>query len=213
MIRKNIYLILLLLLTFQFTSAQNNAQAERILTDLLTSAKTSAIKTNFKLIVREKTNSQPQISEGTFTLKGNKFVLELEEMKAWFDGKTQWSYVLQNNEVSITEPTEKELAETNPMAILSGFKTKCLIRFSAKIKSDQNYFIEMIPRDKKNDITKIDVQVNKTNRNLFSIKLTNRNGSISTLTLTDFQKGLNVSDHLFVFNANKYKGVVVNDLR
>lgn len=213
MIRKNIYLILLLLLTSQFTSAQNNAQAERILTDLLTSAKTSAIKTNFKLIVREKTNSQPQISEGTFTLKGNKFVLELEEMKAWFDGKTQWSYVLQNNEVSITEPSEKELAETNPMAILSGFKTKCLIRFSAKIKSDQNFCIEMIPKDKKNDITKIDVQVNKTSRNLFSIKLTNRNGSISTLTLTDFQKGLNVSDHLFVFNANKYKGVVVNDLR
>jgi outer membrane lipoprotein-sorting protein len=211
---KNFFsLILLLLLPFGFASAQNNPQAEKILTDLLTSAKTSAIKTTFKLTVREKNSSASQISEGTFTLKGTKFLLEMDEMKVWFDGKTQWSYVLQNNEVSITEPTEKELAETNPMAILSGFKTKCLIRFSANVKSNQNYVIEMIPKDKKNDITKIDVQVNKTNRNLQSIKLTNRNGSISTLTLADFKKGINVSDHLFVFNAGKYKGVVVNDLR
>jgi len=50
--------------------------------------------------------------------------MEMDEMQAWFDGKTQWAYMAQNNEVSITEPTEKELAETNPMAILSGYKTK-----------------------------------------------------------------------------------------
>jgi len=211
--RKFIYVFAALFFTTQFSAAQSNAQAEKILTDLLNTAKANAVKTNFKLTLTEKNDPQPQSVSGTFTLKGSKFVLEMENIKSWYDGKTQWSYVSQNNEVSVSEPTEKELAETNPMAILSEFKAKCSIRFSAKNKSDKDYCIEMIPKVSHKDISKIEVEVNKSNGNLVSIKLINKNGSTSLLTLTNFQKGVNVSDAIFVFNASKYKGVTVNDLR
>jgi len=210
---KIIFSISLILFTFQGTYAQNNVQAEKIISDVLTQAKTSAISTNFKLTISDKKDPQSIVSSGIFTLKGNKFVLEMDAMKAWFDGKTQWAYVSQNNEVSITEPTVKELSETNPMAILSGYKSKSLIRFSGRVKSAQNYCIEMIPKTKNNDITKIDVQINKNNGNLQSIKVMNRNGSSTLLTLSNFKKGVNVPDNIFVFNASKNKGVTVNDLR
>lgn len=201
-----------LLIVSQYVVSQNNEQAEKILTDLLTTAKTTAIRTNFRLTVTENKNAQVQTVNGIFTLKASKFVLEMDAMKAWFDGKTQWSYVPQNNEVSITEPSEKELTETNPMAILSGFKSKCKIQFSQKIKSEQNYCIEMIPKQK-NDILKIDLQVNKLNGNLFSIKLSNKNGSSSTVLLTNFQKAFVVTDSYFSFNSAKYKSATINDLR
>ena len=213
MLKKIIYSIVIFLFTFQFSFAQNNTQAEQILTNLLSLAKTNAIRTNFKLILADKSNPQGQITNGVFTLKGTKFVLEMSEMKAWFDGKTQWAYTIQNNELSITEPSEKELSETNPMAILSGFKSKCVIKFSTKIKSVQNHCIEMIPKTKSSEILKIEVQVNKINGSLFSIKLTNKNGSNSLLILSNFQKGVTVADNIFVFNQSKYKGIVVNDLR
>src|ERR1035437_225995 len=177
-----IFALVLIIFTLQGITAQNNVQAENVISDLLLDAKSNAIKTNFKLTISDKSQGQPMVSTGTFTLKGTKFVLEMESMKAWFDGKTQWAYVQQSNEVSITEPTEKELADTNPMAILSGFKTKCLIRFSIKVKSAQNYCIEMIPKVKTSDMTKIEVQINKSNGNLFSIKLSTKNGSTSLLT-------------------------------
>jgi outer membrane lipoprotein-sorting protein len=210
---KIILAITLVLFSLQGITAQNNAQAEKAITDLLSEAKSSAIKTNFKLVISDKKDPQPMVTTGAFTLKGNKFVLEMEAMKAWFDGKTQWAYVQQSNEISITEPTVKELSETNPMAILSGYKSKCVIRFSSKVKSAQNYCIEMIPKIKNNEIAKIDVQINKSNGNLFSIKLTNKNGGTTLLLLSNFQKGINVSDNTFVFNQAKYKGVTVNDLR
>ena len=202
-----------LLFASQLIVAQSNTQAEAILSDLLNSAKTSAIKTNFKLIISEKKDAQPQITSGNFTLKGNKFILEMDEMKVWFDCKTQWSYIQKNNEVSISEPTEKELSETNPMAILSGFKTKCIIRFSAKNKSEQNYCIEMIPKLKTNEIVKIEVQVNKNNSNLFSIYIINRNGVTTQLILSNFQKVIAIAESLFTFNSLKHKGVIINDLR
>jgi len=205
--------IIFSILTLQIISAQKNTEAEKIISELLTSAKTSAIKTSFKLISLQKKDPIPQISSGTFTLKGTKFVLEMEAMKVWFDGKTQWAYVHQSNEVSITEPSEKELSETNPMAILSGFKAKSFIRFSTKVKSNQNYCIELTPKTSQKDIQKIEVQVNKSNENLFSIKITNKNGDESVLTLSNYQKGLDINENTFVFNALKYKGVTINDLR
>ena len=205
--------LFVLLFSFQLVTAQNNQQAEQILSDLLNSAKNTAIKTSFKLVVSDKNDTNPQISTGVFTLKTNKFILEMDEMKVWFDGKTQWSYLHQNNEVSITEPSEKELSETNPMAILSEFKTKCLIRFSTKTKSSQNYCIDMIPKLKNKDIVKIEVEVNKNNGSLFLICINNKNGSISKLFLTNFQKNINIADNNFVFNSTKYKGISINDLR
>jgi outer membrane lipoprotein-sorting protein len=210
---KIILAITLVVFSLQGITAQNNTQAEKAITNLLSEAKTSAIKTNFKLVISDKKDPQPMVTTGAFTLKGNKFVLEMDAMKAWFDGKTQWAYVQQNNEISITEPTVKELSETNPMAILSGYKSKCVIRFSTKVKSAQNYCIEMIPTIKNNEIAKIDVQINKSNGNLFSIKLTNKNGGTSLLLLSNFQKGIAVPDNAFVFNQAKYKGVTINDLR
>jgi outer membrane lipoprotein carrier protein len=71
----------------------------------------------------------------------------------------------------------------------------------------------MIPKSKKNEIVKIEVQINKTTNNLVSIKLNNKNGSSSLLTLTNFQKDQKIADNTFVFNPAKYKKVVVNDLR
>ncbi len=211
---KGLYNILaLVFISFQFIAAQNNSQAEKIIVDLLTDAKVNAIKTAFKLTYSPKSNSQEQVATGTFTIKGNKFVLEMNEMKVFFDGKTQWSYLTQNNEVSITEPSEKELSETNPMAILSGFKTKSSIRFSSKTTTPQNYCIEMLTKLKNQDISKIEVQVNKSTNNLVSIKLFNKNGSTSHLSLQNFQKEVKVADNEFIFIVGKHKGVVVNDLR
>ncbi|MFA6582100.1 MAG: hypothetical protein WCS79_09880, partial [Paludibacter sp.] len=48
----------ILLISFQSLTAQNNAQANKIISDLLTEAKTHAVKTNFKLIINNKDNSQ-----------------------------------------------------------------------------------------------------------------------------------------------------------
>lgn len=209
---KIIYILGALLFMLQTATAQSNSQAEKIISDLLNSIKTNAIKTDFRLTISDKSNPKGQTTSGTFTLKSSKFVLDMTEMKAWFDGKTQWAYIPQNNEVSITEPTEKELSETNPMAILSGYKAKSIIRFN-KTKSAQNYCIEMIPKVKSSDISKIEVQVNKSTQNLVLIKLTNKNGSTSLLALSNFQKGIKVPDSFFVFNPTKYKGLVENDLR
>jgi len=212
MTKRIIYSLSVILFFFQTGFAQSDSQADKIVSDVLNSVNTTAFKTNFKLDIRDKANNQNQSTSGTITIKGSKFYIDMMDMKAWYNGKTQWAFIPQNNEVSITEPTEKELSETNPIAILSGFKTKSFIRFSKK-KSNEYYIIEMIPKVKTSDILNIEIQVNKNTHILVSIKLTAKKGNTTLLTLNNFQKNIKVTDNYFVFNASKYTGVIENDLR
>ena len=206
------YSICLLIISIVTVSAQNKADAEKVVSDLLAQMRSNAITVSFTLKVSGKNSVNSQLNSGTFTLKANKFVLEMDELKAWFDGKTQWAYLTESNEVTISEPTEAELAQTNPLAILSAYKSKCLIKFS-KTASAQYYLIDMLPRDKKSDFTKIEVQVAKSSGNLVSIKMTGKKGQTTLLSLSNYRKGVKVTDEMFVFNKVRFKGVTMNDMR
>ena len=65
-------------------------------------------------------------------LKGNKFCLESGGIKTWFDGKTQWSYVEQNEEVNVSSPTPEEIQSVNPYALLTAYKKGFNYRYVAK---------------------------------------------------------------------------------
>lgn len=210
---KKLIIGLIALTSMQTLVAQADATADKLLNDLLNSAKTAAIRTNFKLELTIKADPRPQTSTGSFILRGNKFVLDMTQMKVWFNGKTQWAFSAQSNEVSITEPTEKELAETNPLAIIASFRAKSITRMVAKNKNPQSSVIEMIPANKKSEISKIEITLSKASGNPVQIKTMYLNGSTSLLKLNSFERGVNVSDNLFSFNAAKFKGVNINDLR
>ena len=61
-------------------------------------------------------------SDGRLFLQEECFKLETPELKNWFDGKTQWSYLLVNEEVNVINPTEEELESINPYRLLLSYK-------------------------------------------------------------------------------------------
>jgi outer membrane lipoprotein-sorting protein len=139
--------IIALVLSIFGASAQNNTDAERITNDLVTKLNTQTLRANFKLDFFEKNNVISQSLSGNLILLGKKFHLNTPEVKAWFDGKTQWAYFAENNEVSITNPSAEELAETNPAMIISALKNKSTISF-AKQKSNNVHIILLSPKQK-----------------------------------------------------------------
>lgn len=193
-------------------SAQKNADAERVINNLLTSVRTTAIKTNFVLSTTQKNAVNSQPVSGNFVMKGNKFMLDMDETKAWFDGKTQWTYVHSDKEVSITEPTVEELAQVNPMAILASYKAKSTLRFG-KTKTANYQCVEFIPKNKKDDFVKVEVHLNKATKALEVIKMLDKKGITTLLVLTNYQQASKIADDSFVFNKAKFKGVTINDLR
>ena len=106
---KYIYSIVIFINSIFAVNAQHNPDAERIINNFTNSFQTQAIRSEFTLKISEKNGVNSQQISGTIVLSANRFYLESSELKVWFDGKTQWAYMKENNEVNITEPTTEEL--------------------------------------------------------------------------------------------------------
>ncbi|MFV0472507.1 MAG: LolA family protein [Paludibacteraceae bacterium] len=191
-------------------NAQNDSKAVTIIEQILNFSKNDAVKTNFTLVTKTVASKEQRLS-GDITMKGDKFLLNIGGMNVLFDGKTQWAYSEDINEVTITEPTKKEIAETNPMAILAAYKANSAIKM---IKSSSTtHTIQITPKAVDSDIKKVLVNVNKKNNYPLSIQITNKKGDITTLTFSQFKSDLKISENVFAFNKNKYKNLETNDLR
>ena len=211
-VKSFIYSILLSIISIQPVVSQNDADAQRIIDSFLNLAHSNVITARFTVSVIEKNGVNSYTNSGTFTLKGNRFVLEMQEMKVWFDGKTQWAYQKSGNEVTITEPSVQELVQTNPMAILGNYRNKCNILFCKT--SSEYWCIQLTPKSNKNeDIAEIEVQFLKTDGIPQSITVSQKNGTRTVLMLSQFQKNAKVSEQIFTFDAKKYKDAYINDLR
>ena len=194
-------------------SAQSEKQAGVVVDKLLQTMKSEAFSANFTLEIKDKSMPQPQTIKGSLVMKGRKFSLQSDEFVVFFDGKTQWIYMPDANEVSIAEPDEVEINEINPMAILAGFKAESNVRYAEKTSSKDIYYIEMISKNLKSDVEKVELGLNKSNDNIVSIKQYNRNGGAMSLQLDNLKRGIVTSDNMFIFNKSKYPNVEINDLR
>jgi outer membrane lipoprotein-sorting protein len=209
--QKYIISIALLINSIFAVYAQKVSEAETLINSFSNTVKTSAIRTSFTLKVSEKNAVNSQSVSGTFLLKGNQFYLEIDGMKVWFNGKTQWAMTEESNEVAITEPTEEELAQTNPVAIISGFRKVSIIRSGKSTGNLQS--VEMLPKDKKQDFQIVRIQFDKSTGNLVSVFIQYKKGMTNLLTITRYQKNITVAADAFTFDKNKFKNVLINDLR
>ena len=53
-------------------------------------------------------------SKGNIVMKGNQFRILANNIKSWYDGKTQWTYSSATQEVNISTPSANQLVMVNP---------------------------------------------------------------------------------------------------
>lgn len=195
--------------------AQNSAQSKTILDKAFSTYETSkGVKADFTFAASENNKSQMQ-QKGTAIFKGNKFFIETTSLNTWFDGKTQWVFIKDFDEVNISEPTPDEIAAVSPLALLSMYKTgyKFGDPVSKTINGKNAFVIELTPTNNRSEFKNIHVAIDKTANNILQVNLTFKNGVKNTIDINSYNTNFNFSDTDFVFNKNKYPGVEIVDLR
>lgn len=193
-------------------NAQQKTDAQTVINKFQNTVKTETIQADFRLEIKQKNNVNSQSVSGNILLKSNLFYINMDDIQVWFNGKTQWTLMKENNEVSIIEPTEQELAEVNPVAILSALKAKSNVRFS-KTKAEQLYIVELLPKQKNADIQFAEIKIQKKNNQLVSMKMIQKNGTTSTIVMSNYKTGIKTTPANFQFDKTKFPKVSVNDLR
>ena len=128
----------------------------------------------------------------------------------WFDGKTMWSYVKDNEEVNVTEPKPAQLAKMNPYAFIDMYKKGYDIAFGTNTKA---YFeVVLTSTNAKNSIQKAIIRINRMNYQPTYIIMGGSKADIE-IKVTSYKKGKKQADSTFRFNKSKYPNAEIIDLR
>jgi len=149
---------------------------------------------------------------GDIQLKGNKFVNHMDGQKLWFNGKTLWTYIPDNQEVNVTTPTQKELAKMNPYAFISLYKKGYKATLGGN-GTKKYYVIQLTATNTKRSPSRITVHVSRSDYRLLYAKLTLSSGDTLTVSVTSYKDRQQWADSHFAFPSKSYPDVEVIDLR
>ena len=162
----------------------------------------SGVQAKFKM-----TGSMGNTS-GTIAIKGRKFHATTPQAIVWFDGKTQWTYMKNNDEVNVTTPTESQLQAINPYNFINLYKNG----YDATLNSSgKDYVVHLTASTKDKKIRELFITVNKSSNTPPQVKLL-QGTKWTIFDISDLKKQ-SVPDSQFRFNAKDFPQAEIIDLR
>ena len=162
----------------------------------------SGVQANFKM------SGSMGNTSGTIAVKGKKFHATTPQAIVWFDGKTQWTYMKNNDEVNVTTPTEAQLQAINPYNFINLYKNGYTATLN---KSGKDFIVHLTASSKDKKIRELFITVNKSSYNPTQVKLL-QGTKWTIFDITDLKKQ-NISDGEFRFNAKDFPQAEIIDLR
>jgi len=200
---KRLLTIGMLVLLPYYLGAQTDRKAEEILDKALSElSEASGIRADFA-----------GTEQGFLLLKGEKFYLNSGGIQSWYDGKTQWSYVADTEEINICHPTREELQAINPYLILMRYKTD----FDYNYKGAQTrngvkgHEIVLTPKHSGNREV-IRVFISPSHQPL-AIRVEQDGRTMSEINVINYQTNQKLEDGMFRFNKSLYPNAEIIDMR
>ena len=197
---------LLLLFTCFFALLTSNAQDNRIAEKILD--KVSVFLSNPEGVRIDFTGSE----NGYLIMKGEKFYLNNQSIQSWYDGKTQWSYLTDNEEVNISSPTKEEIQAISPYHLLKRYKSDYTYVYIGQSKRKGKLVHEINLTSKSDIINDINLIISDDNKPV-AILFYRNNKLMSEVNITSLQTDSKIDDKQFRFDKTKYPQVEIIDLR
>ena len=177
-----------------------------ILSSFLTNLETKTLQSDFVVTVAEEVNA-PMNFPGTVTMNGKLFRLNMYNIQAAYDGKTMYMYSPETDELTLTNPTEQELLETNPLLYAKALVDVCNITERA---TGEQTIVTLTPKDQSIGINRFVLKVRTADLMPLSVEL-KEGKKMTTLKLKEPKYVKNLQPSAFSIQADK--NTFVNDMR
>ncbi|MFZ4522845.1 MAG: LolA family protein [Bacteroidales bacterium] len=158
-------------------------------------------------------NTKAKINEEktvSLLVSGDKYKMSAAGQTVICDGKTIWTYIKESNEVQINALENKDDALTPSKLLTSynaNYKSKIIKSNDPAIES-----VELTPATGKNFIKAI-LGIDKSKKQIKSFTLFDKSGNTFTYNVKTYVTDTPVTDADFTFDAKKFPGVEVIDMR
>jgi outer membrane lipoprotein-sorting protein len=203
---KNIIACLFLLFATQAVTAQNNAETlVRLMVDQMKSHK------NVEMDYKYQINSDGQTTEaqqGKAWLQGEAYKVEMVEQQIISDGKTIWTYLVDDEEVMVSNATEG--TDNTPLKLLTSLDQSYVATLT-QIDPKGNTTIELAnPKGKYRRIT---LRANASKLAISGLDVYAENATKLIITVDEMKFDQKLSDAFFTFDAKAHPKVDVIDMR
>ena len=213
--------IISLIFTFSLvltTNAQDPDvfKAREILDKVSAKTKTySTIRADFSITLENLQASLTDTYSGKIILKGDKYKVDVMNSEIFFDGKTMWTYLPDVNEVSISDATMMEDSLLDPTNIFSFYESgfKYIYAGETTINGKKVDIIDLFPEKRDQIFSRIKVYIYKDNLQIAKLSQIGRDGNNYIIDIKKMEINVPTDDSFFRFDASKYPGVEVIDLR
>ncbi len=156
---------------------------------------------------------EEQISfEGDLKMSGAQYLMNMGDRKVYSDGKAQWLYLSDQNEVQIYDAPDPDDIDnlSSPVSLFNFYKSDQFI-YGLILDEANKQHIEFKPIDRTSDVAKIRLEL--ASGSIKHIKVFNKGGDRYTLKIQSEDLNQDLSLLNFSFNEAQYPGVIVEDLR
>ena len=149
---------------------------------------------------------------GKIIIENEKFKLEIDDQIIVCNGKDQWIYSKETNEVQILE-YDRTNEFMNPKNLLNIYEQGYNYRYDKEIEIDSKFYhlIDLFPNEENNEIIKISLAISKDENMVKKIEAFESNGAIYIYTV--IKSRYNRKNLKFDFNTSKYENIYIIDLR
>ena len=177
-----------------------------VLSSFLANLETKTLQSDFTVTVAEEVNA-PLNYPGSIVMHGDKFRLEMFAIEAAYDGKTMYMYSAETDELTLSNPTQQELVETNPLLYAKSLVPVCNV---TERESGERTIITLTPKDQSIGINRFVLQVRTKDLMPLSVEIKEgKKTSALKMKGPAFVNSLQPS----AFSIQPEKDTYVNDLR
>lgn len=211
------FLIIITLFAVSFCSfAQKQDKKSKIILEELAKKTNSYknIKIDFIYKMENKSANIDESKEGTLFIKGNMYKLDMGAQQIFCNGKTLWTYLVDDEEVMINSIEEGE-DSFSPKDLLASYTENYNSNFIKERKKNNTVIqvVDLKPIVEKS-FTKVKLLIDKNKNQLISSTIFDKNGSKYIYQIKTFQTNIDsIKDADFVFDVLKFLDVEVNDMR
>lgn len=214
---KKIILALFIVGTAFTVNAQTDAKAKAILAEVSKKYRTyDVVKTDFTFTLNNAQAKVKETQQGTLYVKANanKYKVAMTNQDLISDGKVQWTYLKNDKEVQISNVDNSGDA-INPAKIFTIYEKgfKYIYTGDSKVGAKTYQMIDLSPTDIKKSIFKVRLSIDKASKQIANVVIFEKNGNTYTYNVKTFTPNAKVPETTFAFDAKKYPGVEVVDLR
>lgn len=200
----------------QGSIGKNDPQAKAILDAVSTKFKSfKAVEAKFTLKVENNAGKVLGNKAGTVYMKGTRYRVSVTGQEIFCDGRDISTFDKSANEVTITriDPTANSIT---PQKIFTNFYDKDFLyklNGDVTVNGKKAHEIELTPVDKSKPFFKVLLHIDKATSTITNTKVFEKAGNKYTYAVVKMNSAANVADAMFVFDAKKFPGVEVTDLR